>query len=231
MTFAPVAVALMTNASVQPNPNPNSNPNPNPYTSLNQKQNDNPRSYSSSPDISSQEQLSLEQMLDHPKIGSDCMTEHLKHTKSRAQLNGPWGLDPAITIRNPTFVMFALKMQSSAFSFRFMWKDRLLQNQTLPAPGTSYSLTAPPGFSLKKWGGARIFVGAVDKQNKKHTDTNTHTRNFTLHSELTSPPPQKKKKKIGENKKIPLSHSDGRGGGGGLTIFKNGPSAFWQFCE
>ena len=60
---------------INPNPNPYTtlnqkrmltliNPNPNPYTTLNQKPNDNPRSYSLSPEISSQEQLSPKQMLD-----------------------------------------------------------------------------------------------------------------------------------------------------------------------
>ena len=52
---------LWWHANVKPNPNPN----PNPYTTLTQKPNDNSRSYSLLLEISSQEHLSLEQMLDH----------------------------------------------------------------------------------------------------------------------------------------------------------------------
>ena len=49
----------------KPNPNPKPDPDPNPYNTLNHKPNDTLRSYSLSPEISSQEQLSLKQMSDH----------------------------------------------------------------------------------------------------------------------------------------------------------------------
>ena len=58
-TFAPATIALMVNANVKHNRNPNPNPNLNPYPTLNKKPNHYPHSNSS------QEQLSLEQMLDH----------------------------------------------------------------------------------------------------------------------------------------------------------------------
>ena len=58
----------MVNANVKHNPNPNLIPNPNPYPTLNLKPNHYPHSYSMLLEISSQEQLSLEQMSDHAFI-------------------------------------------------------------------------------------------------------------------------------------------------------------------
>ena len=57
----------MVNADVNHNPNPNPNPNPNlnPYPTLNQIPNHYPHSYSMLLEISSQEQLTPEQMSDH----------------------------------------------------------------------------------------------------------------------------------------------------------------------
>ena len=69
-TFAPVTVAPMVNANVKHNTNinPNSNPNLIPYPTLNQKPNHYPQSNSLLSEISSQEQLSPKQMLDHRPI-------------------------------------------------------------------------------------------------------------------------------------------------------------------
>ena len=67
MTFAPATIAPMVNANVKHNPNPNPNPNLNPYPILNPNPNHYPHSNSLLLEISSQEQLSQEQMLDHHK--------------------------------------------------------------------------------------------------------------------------------------------------------------------
>ena len=67
-TFALATIAPMVNANVKHNPNPNLIPNPNPYPTLNLKPNHYPRSNSLLLEISSQEQLSLEQMSDHTFI-------------------------------------------------------------------------------------------------------------------------------------------------------------------
>ena len=66
-TFALATIAPMVNANVKHNPNPNPNPDPtlNPYPTLNQKPNHYPHSNSLLLEISSQEQLLPEQMLDH----------------------------------------------------------------------------------------------------------------------------------------------------------------------
>ena len=53
------------NPKSNPNPNPNPNPNLNPYPTLNKKLNHYPHSNSLLSEISSQEQLSPEQMWDH----------------------------------------------------------------------------------------------------------------------------------------------------------------------
>ena len=70
----------MVNVNVKHNPNPNPIPNPyhnlNPYPSLNQKPNHYPHSNSLLLEISSQEQLPPEQMLDHRRV--KC-TVHKKH--------------------------------------------------------------------------------------------------------------------------------------------------------
>ena len=65
-TFAPATIAPMVNANVKHNPNPNPHPNLNPYPTLIQKPNHNPYCNSLLSEISSQEQLSPKQMLDHP---------------------------------------------------------------------------------------------------------------------------------------------------------------------
>ena len=67
-TFAPatILIAAMINANVKHNPNPNPNPNLNPYPTLKHKPNHYPHSTSLSLEISSQEQLSPEQLSDHP---------------------------------------------------------------------------------------------------------------------------------------------------------------------
>ena len=67
-TFAPATIALVINANVKRNPNPNPNPDPNlnPYPTPNQKPNHYPHSNSLLSEISSPEQLSPEQMSDHP---------------------------------------------------------------------------------------------------------------------------------------------------------------------
>ena len=64
MTFVPVTIAPMIHANVKRNPNPN--PNPKPYPTPNQKPNHYTHSNSLLSEISSQEQLSPEQMSDHP---------------------------------------------------------------------------------------------------------------------------------------------------------------------
>ena len=70
--FAPATIAPVVNPNVKrnrnPDPNPNPNPNPNliPYTiPRTKKPNHHPHSYSLLSEISSQEQLSPEQMSDH----------------------------------------------------------------------------------------------------------------------------------------------------------------------
>ena len=69
-TFVPVIFAPMVNANVKHNTNinPNSNPNLIPYPTLNQNANHYPHSNSLLLEISSQEQLSPKQMLDHRPI-------------------------------------------------------------------------------------------------------------------------------------------------------------------
>ena len=70
-TIAPV-VNPNVKRSPNPNPNPNANPYLNPYPTPNlKKPNDHPHSNSLHPEISSQEQLSQEQISDH---------RHDKHT-------------------------------------------------------------------------------------------------------------------------------------------------------
>ena len=72
MTFDPATVAPIVNANIKhnpnPNPNPNRNPNLNPYPTLNQKPNHYPHSNFLLLEISSQEQLLLEQMSDHHNL-------------------------------------------------------------------------------------------------------------------------------------------------------------------
>ena len=65
-TFAPTTIAPMINANVKYNPN--SKPIMNPYLTSNQKSNYYPHSNSLLSEISLQEQLSLEQMLDHHEL-------------------------------------------------------------------------------------------------------------------------------------------------------------------
>ena len=63
-TFDPATIATMANANVKHNPNPN--PSLHPYPTLKQKPNHYPHSKSMLLEISSQEQLSPEEMSDHP---------------------------------------------------------------------------------------------------------------------------------------------------------------------
>ena len=66
-TFAPATIAPAVHPNVEHNPNPNPNPNLNTYPTPNLKPNHHPHSNSLLSEISSQEQLSPAQMLDHQR--------------------------------------------------------------------------------------------------------------------------------------------------------------------